>query len=175
TAEARKFHGGAALRSVQQVSIFLGSAWGNAAIRSRESTLSDLAASDPAAFTELSTHNVRVQRAAPVQEDFSDLSKTSLNDLSIQHKLAEMLQSKALPAPQASTVYVIFLAPGVSSSLGGHKSGTDYAAYHNFFHVQAGEIHYAVVPFAQNADGQRSAAAHALVDAALNPRGDGWY
>ena len=171
----RTFHGGAVLRSVQQVSVFLGSGWGSAGIRSRETVLSDLAASDPAGFAELSTHNVAIQRAAPLQEDFSDLSKTSLNDLSIQHKLAEMLQSKAIPAPQASTVYVIFLAPGVNSSLGGHKPGTDYAAYHNFFHLQAGEIHYVVVPFAQNGDVQHSAAAHALVDAALNPRGDGWY
>ena len=175
SAGASTFHGGAVLRSVQQVSIFLGSGWGNAGVRSRETVLSDLAASDPAAFIELSTHNIKVQRAAPVQEDFSDLNKTSLNDLSIQHKLAEMLQSKAIPVPQASTVYVIFLAPAVNSSLGGHQPGTDYAAYHNFFHLQAGEIHYVVVPFAQNGDVQRSAAAHALVDAALNPRGDGWY
>ncbi|HEY6972069.1 MAG TPA: hypothetical protein VJA94_22855, partial [Candidatus Angelobacter sp.] len=163
SASAKEFHGGAMLPSVQQVSIFLGGGWGSAGIRSREIVLSDLAASDPAGFAELSTHNVAIQRAAPLQEDFSDLSKTSLNDLSIQHKLAEMLQSKAIPAPQASTVYVIFLAPGVNSSLGGHKPGTDYAAYHNFFHLQAGEIHYVVVPFAQSGDVQRGAAAHALV------------
>ena len=39
SAGARKFHGGFVLRSVQQVSIFLGGGWGNAEIRSRENTL----------------------------------------------------------------------------------------------------------------------------------------
>src|SRR5215510_682817 len=172
---AKKFHGGAVLKSLQQVSIFLGSGWSDNNVRSRETTLSDLAANGAGPFAEFSQHNIGIRQAGPMQEDFSDLSKTSLNDLSIQHKLAEMLQSKAIPAPKSSTVYVVFLAPAVNSSLGGHKPGTEYAAYHNFFHLQVGEIRYVVVPRSENRDAQRAAAARALADAALNPHGDGWY
>jgi len=174
-ADAKKFHGGAVMTSVQQVSVFLGSAWGDPKIRARETTLLDLARNGGPQFADLSKHDVRILAAGAVHEDFSDLSHVQLNDLVVQHKLADMLASKSVSAPRAGTVYLVFLAPGVSSSLGGHKPGTDYAAYHNFFHLQAGEVRYVVVPFSENATAQQAAAARALVDTALSPHGDGWY
>src|SRR5215471_12221695 len=39
----KKFHGGAVLKSAQQVSIFLGSGWGERQIRSRQANLLDVA------------------------------------------------------------------------------------------------------------------------------------
>ena len=44
SAVAKKYHGGAVMKSVQQVSVFLGEGWGNGEARSREATLSDLPA-----------------------------------------------------------------------------------------------------------------------------------
>ena len=175
TGGTRKFHGGAVMTSVQQVSIFLGSGWGDPNIRARETALLDLARDEGPQFADLSKHNVRILAAGAVHEDFSDLSKVQLNDLVIQHKLSDMLANKSISAPHAGTVYVVFLAPGVSSSLGAHKPGTDYAAYHNFFHASAGEVRYVVVPFNSNSDQQRTAASRALVETALNPNGNGWY
>jgi hypothetical protein len=169
---AKKFHGGRVMTSVQQVTIFLGGGWGDAQTRAREAALSDLLSG--AGPDELFEHHIRVLPAGPVQEDFSAV-KSQVNDLTIQRKLADMLQAKAISAPGVGTVYVIFLAPEVRSSLGGHKPAAEYVAYHNFFHAQPGEVHYVVVPFAGSADTQRNAAARALTEAALNPRGDGWY
>jgi len=172
-APEKKFHGGAIMKSVRQVSIFLGSGWGDRQARARETGLLDLSAGSAAA--ELQKHGVKSAPPAPAQEDFSDLSKSPLNDLAIQRRLADMIDKKAVPAPTAETIFVVFLAPGVSSSLGAHQGGRDFAAYHNFFHATAGAVRYVVVPFESNPETHRRAAAQAFANAALNPSGDGWF
>jgi hypothetical protein len=173
SATEKKFHGGAIMKSVRQVSIFLGSGWGDQQTRARESHLLDL--SSGSAAPELQKHGVKSMSPAPVQEDFSDLTKSPLNDLAIQRRLAEMIDRKAVAAPTAETIFVVFLAPGVSSSLGAHRGGKDFAAYHNFFHATAGAVRYVVVPFESNPEEHRRAAAQAFANAALNPSGDGWF
>ena len=175
-AGAKTFHGGPVLASAQQVSIFLGAGWGDAQVRGREASLVDVTAS--AANTqvaELKQHSIKTLRAAPKLEDFSDLSQSKVNDLTIQQKLSDLLKSKAIPTPTADTVFVIFLAPGIQSSLGGLLGGVDYAAYHNFVNLEAGEIHYVVVPFLANADNHSAAATRAFAETALNPNGRGWF
>lgn len=172
----KTFHGGPVLSSTQQVSIFLGSGWGDAQIRGRETSLTDVtAAAGSALVAELKQHSIKTLRAAPKLEDFSDLSQSKVNDLTIQQKLSDLLKSKAIPAPTADTVFVIFLAPGIQSTLGGLQGGIDYAAYHNFVNLEAGEIHYVVVPFLANADTHNAAATRAFAEAALNPNGRGWF
>jgi hypothetical protein len=170
------FHGGPVLASARQVSIFLGAGWGDQQFRGREASLMDVTASTGSPhLEELQKHNVKTLRASPQLEDFSDLGKAKVNDLTIQRKLSDLLQSKAIPAPDASTVYVIFLAPGVESTLGGNKAGVDYAAYHNFVNLEAGEIHYVVVPFHRDAQQHTAAATRAFAETALNPNGQGWF
>lgn len=172
----RKFHGGAVMKSIRQVSIFLGSGWGERQTRARETALLDLSARhDDAQIAELQKHGVSVAPAGVSHEDFSDLGKSPVNDLAIQRRLADMIASKAVPAPTAETVFVVFLAPGIRSSLGGHQAGVDYAAYHSVFHSAAGEVRYAVVPFDSNAGNMQAAATRAFVNTALNPKGDGWF
>jgi hypothetical protein len=51
----------------------------------------------------------------------------------------------------------------------------EYAAYHNFVNLEAGEIHYVVVPFHNDADRHAAAAARAFTETALNPSGQGWF
>jgi len=172
----KTFHGGPLLKSAQQVSIFLGAGWGDQQFRSREASLRDVTATaGNAQVAELKQHNVRTLRALPHLEDFTDLSKARVNDLTIQQRLSDLLRSKAIPEPAAGTVYVIFLAPGIESTLGAHKGGIDYAAYHNFVNLEAGEIHYVVVPFHENAERHSSAATRAFAETALNPNGQGWF
>ena len=170
------FHGGAVMKSVQQVSIFLGSGWASADPRSRRGALSDLLAS-PAQSSALSKFGIRTLPAQPLFEDFTDLSKSTapVNDLAIQRKLADLLAGKAIPAPSKSTVYVVYLAPEVSSTLGGPKAQTDYAAYHSFVHLAGSTVLYAVVPYQQNQQNHITAASRALVETALNPLGNGWF
>jgi hypothetical protein len=175
-AGAKTFHGGPVLASAQQVSIFLGAGWGDSQIRGREASLVDVIASaGNTQVAELKQHSIKTLRAAPKLEDFSDLSQSKVNDLTIQQKLSDLLKSKAIPAPTADTVFVIFLAPGIQSSLGGLQGGVDYAAYHNFVNLEAGEIHYVVVPFLANADNHSAAATRAFAETALNPNGRGWF
>lgn len=169
----KTFHGGAVLKSVKQVSIFLGSGWADEKVRARETALLDLLAN--AHVADLQSHNIKTLSASPKQEDFSRVNSSRLNDLDIQHRLNEMLLSHALPAPGAGTVFVVFLSPEISPVIGGHQGGTEFAAYHNFFHVEAGEIRYVVVPFNANAATQLQAATQALIETALNPHGDGWF
>jgi hypothetical protein len=172
----KTFHGGPVLASAQQVSIFLGAGWGDAQVRGREASLVDVtAAVGSAHVAELKQHSIKTLRAAPKLEDFSDLSQSKVNDLIIQQKLSDMLKSKAIPTPAAATVFVIFLAPGIHSTLGGLQGGIDYAAYHNFVNLEAGEIHYVVVPFQENADTHSAAATRAFAETALNPNGQGWF
>jgi hypothetical protein len=172
----KSFHGGPVLTTARQVSIFFGSGWGDQQFRGRETALVDIAPGMPSPHREeLQKHNVKTLRAAPPQEDFTDLSKSALTDLDIQRKLSDLLTSKSIPPPAASTVYVIFLAPGTTSTLGGHKAGVEYVAYHNFVNLEAGEIHYVVVPFHDDAERHAAAAARAFAETALNPNGQGWF
>lgn len=173
----KTFHGGEVMKSAQQVSIFLGSGWGDPAVRARQAALADIAGSPNSgpAIAEIRSRNVRLLRAAPHIEDFSDFSRTALNDLDIQRKLDQMLKSNALPAPAATTVYVVFLGPGTVSTLGGNKALVDYSAYHSVVHLDAGEIHYVVVPFHADVQKHTAAAARAFSETALNPNGQGWF
>jgi hypothetical protein len=176
SAGPKKFHGGPVLGSAQQVSIFLGAGWGNQQFRSRETSLLDIGAgSGNIHSAELQTHNIKTLPPAPHSEDFTSFGSGKVNDLAIQRKLSDLLQSKAIPAPKTGTVYVVFLAPGIDSTLGAHKAGVDYAAYHNFVNLDAGEIHYVVVPFHDDAPRHASAAARAFAETAMNPNGQGWF
>lgn len=175
-AAPKSFHGGAVLKSAQQVSIFLGAGWGDQQFRSREASLAEISPDAGNSLgAELRQHNIKTLRSAPRLEDFSDLSASKVNDLTVQQKLSELLRAKAIPAPTASTVYVLFLAPGIESTLGGSKAGIDYAAYHNFVNLDAGEIHYVVVPFHADLDKHSAAATRAFAETALNPNGRGWF
>lgn len=164
------------MSSVQQVSIFLGSGWGDPETRLRESALSDLLSDQVSAqAAEMRQHNIASLRAVPSQEDFSDLSKAPINDLFIQGKLSELLQNKAIPVPNPTAIYVVFLGPGVCSTLGGLKAGEGYSAYHNFVNLDDGEVRYVVVPFHEDFALQTAAASRAFAEAALNPNGTGWF
>src|SRR5262245_56651485 len=143
----KRFHGGDVMKSVQQVSIFLGAGWADRQVRMRQAALADLESQQNTHIEELKENGIRGLAAASTLEDFSDLSAAEVNDLMIQLRLSALLAVKAIPAPNRSTIYVVFLAPGISSSLGAHKAGVDFAAYHNFVHLEAGEIRYVVVPF----------------------------
>jgi hypothetical protein len=170
----KAFHGGPVMQSVQQVSIFLGSGWANATARSRRGPLADLFQGIQPTV-DFEKRNIKTLPAYPVHEDFADLAKVPINDLTIQRKLSDLLQTHAIPSPAPGSVYVVYLAPEVVSTIGGLRGGIDYAAYHNFVNLEAGEVFYTVVPFHESQTNHVSAAHRALVETALNPRGTGWY
>src|SRR6516225_2474641 len=85
-AAEKKFHGGEVMKSAQQISIFLGSGWGDTQVRSRQVALVDLGSRQTAGLDELKKNKVLTLSAAPPVEDFTDLKNTRINDLTIQRK-----------------------------------------------------------------------------------------
>jgi hypothetical protein len=166
-ATTKKYHGGAVMKSVQQVSVFFGDGWAKNDVRLRQGALADLLVNNGALVTALQDQRIKTSQAAPTTDDLSAVSR--VNDLDIQRKLVELLENKAIPAPTASTIYVVYLAPGVNSTLGGLKGGIDYAAYHNIVHVEAGEVRYVVVPFEADPVAHRAAASRAFAETGQNP------
>jgi len=163
----KTFHGGPVLASTQQVSIFLGAGWGNQQFRSRESSLLDVTASvGNAHVAELKQHSIKTLHAAPQVEDFSDLSQSKVNDLTIQQRLSDLLKSKAVPAPTPGTVFVIFLAPGIQSTLAGIKAESITRLPQLRHTGSPAKVHYVVVPFHENVDTHSAAATRAFAEAA---------
>src|SRR5882762_7596016 len=82
-----------------------------------------------------------------------------------------MLKDGSLQRPNASTIYVIFLDPGLRSTLGTMLAGKHYLAYHNFFSTSGMKIHYVVAPFEANRETAYQVALRAFLAAAFNPNG----
>lgn len=161
----------------QQNSIFLGSGWAADSARAREPELANLLANvrDQAQLTVLDQYGIKNFFAATSnQEKLDDLAATrGVSDLQIQSMLSGMLKEGSLQRPGANTIYVVFLDPGIPSTLGTMMAGKHYVAYHNFFNTSGVRIHYVVVPFEPNQDTAYQIALRAFVAAALNPIGAG--
>ena len=159
----------------RQNSIFLGNGWEKASLRSRESELANLLAhiSDQAELNALDDRGIKNFFAATSSQEKSDLGAgdRSISDLEIQGVLTGMLKEGSLRRPDASAIYVVFLDPGLRSTLGTMIAGKHYVAYHNFFNVAGMKIHYVVVPFEANQKAAYQIALRAFLAAALNPNG----
>ena len=142
--------------------VFLGSGWGDDMIRRRESQAMEALAARG--------------HAGQAREDGVDPARPkSISDLEIQRRLDSAVGKGPAGPLDASAVYVIFLAPGVQSTLGASSSERDFAAYHNHFHAAAGVVRYVVVPYEDDFARWVANAERSLVQALRNPEGNGWY
>ena len=158
----------------QQHSIFLGSHWAEPAPRAREPQLSSLLANirDHAQMDELTQSGIKNLFGATTSQEKLDVpSDRNINDLEIQSVLTAMFKEGSLPRPDAGAIYVVFLDPGLHSTLGSLVAGKHYVAYHGFLNASGVRIHYAVVPFQADSQSAYQIALRALVVAALNPTG----
>ena len=171
------YHGGPVVAHGTVQAVFLGSGWRGKANRGMESkVMESLRAAGSAEHTAaLQRFGVAAWEAPglAIEDPAGDpLQGNRISDLEIQSRLDNLLSGAPI---DVNAVYVVFLAPGLESSLGARSSVRDFAAYHNHFHVAAGTVHYVVVPF----DGEPSrwlANAHqSLGQALINPEGNGWY
>jgi hypothetical protein len=164
---------GSVLRSPQQFSIFLGSEWTTANLRERQTRLTSLlsgAATGPEA-DKLNSAGIDnlfdTTYSREVPTNFAEDEKVS--DLAVRGVLIDLMNSASLPPSEPQTVYVIFLEPGVVSTLGPLTGRKQYLAYHNFLNVAGKRLHYVVVPYEPSVETQRVIALHAIVAAAVNP------
>ena len=98
----------------------------------------------------------------------------SISDLEVQARL-DGVASGARGPLDLHAVYVVFLAPGLRSTLGVTSSEKDFVAYHNHFHAAAGVVRYVVVPYDRELSRWLENARRSLVQALVNPEGNGWY
>lgn len=178
-AAPRRFHGGAVVRAPKVSTLFLGSAWFGP---THSATMTRLGGSMVAfgvseRFSALKSYGlsafsfpVAEQGVAPLLPQVSVLS-----DLAIQHFLHTALHLGRLSAPTNDSVVVVFLAPGLRSTLGGKANGEAFLAYHSAYHDDVGLVRYVVVPFGATAEATEGAAEQALTAAILDPDGNGWY
>jgi len=185
------YHGGPVITGGTVQAIFLGSAWRNEGLRGRESqTLEALLGRGGAAITAaLSRLGLEArelvgleqlaqlaQLAQLTQEDPLDpLEGASISDLEIQARIDGLASGGAHGPLDLHAVYVVFLAPGLRSTLGVSSSEKDFAAYHNHFHAAAGVVRYVVVPYDRDRSRWLENARRSLVQALVNPEGNGWY
>ncbi len=159
-------HPGATLCDPRQRHIFLGKAWTDTTNLARKTALSSL---DVAPGPGLCATSRRLPPTNQT-EAIAIAGNAKLSDLGIQAQLARMLKDGHLKVAQ-NTIYVIFLAPGIQSTVGSAVGAKDYLAYHSHFHSDSGEVQYVVVPFSENASLEKRAAARSILETSLNPEG----
>lgn len=161
----------------QQYSIFLGKGWQSAPVRSREPELANLLShiTDQAQLSALDERGLKNFFAATSQtEKFNDVAGDRvISDLEIQRELSGMIADSSVQRPNANTIYVIYLAPEIRSTLGEMIAGKHYLAYRNFFNASGSRIQYVVVPFEQDQKVAYQIALRAFLAAALNHNGSG--
>ncbi len=163
---------GSVVRSPQQFSIFLGSEWTSTELRGRQLRLSSLLSgvANGAEADKLNSAGIDnlfdTTDSREVPANFADDEKVS--DLTVRGVLIDLVNSASLPPSEPQTIYVVFLEPGVVSTLGPLTGRKQYLAYHNFLNVAGQRLHYVVVPYEPNLETQRVIALHALVAAAVS-------
>jgi hypothetical protein len=157
---------------IEQHSIFFGGGWADTDLRAREPELSRLLLGIREHFQLDESEGLGIKnRFVPTfsQEKLDLSGNRSISDLEIQKVLAEMFKDGTLQPPRAGAVYMLFLDPGLHSTLGGLVAEKHYAAYHAFFNASGGRVHYVVVPYQSDPQAARQIALRAFIVAAANP------
>src|SRR2546425_173392 len=159
---------------IEQHSIFLGSGWADTDLRAREPDLSKLLISirEHAQLDMLEGLGLRNRFAPTFSQEKLDISRNrNISDLEIQSVLAGMFKDGTLPPPRAGAIYMLFLDPGLQSTLGALVAEKHYQAYHAFFSAAGARVHYVVVPYQSDPQAARQIALRAFIVAAANPAG----
>lgn len=173
------YHGGPVVAHANLSVIFLGSAWRETTRRALESSVVESLAAFGRSpdFHGLSRYGHESKELpSSGHEDLVDPADTrKISDLEIQARLDRMYQGPSMSAVEAETVHVIFLAPGLISTLGTSSSEKDFFAYHNHYHAPAGVVRYVVVAYDTDRARWLASAKESVTQAIVNPEGSAWY
>jgi hypothetical protein len=176
------YHGGPVITGGTVQLIFLGSAWRDAGTRGRETQALEalvgrgrLEIGGIGAARSSDGLEARELTGLAREDPLDPLEGASISDLDIQARLDGVVSGGGRGPLDLHAVYLVFLAPGLRSTLGVSSSESDFAAYHNHFHAAAGVVHYVVVPYEGELARWLEAARRSLVQALVNPEGNGWY
>jgi hypothetical protein len=170
-----EFHGGAVVRDPVVEILFVGDSWSKPELQARAAALRGAVDHVNATDAFIGTHERGVRASSLAITTRRLAGSAKMNDLHLQSAIDKAMQSGSLPSRDENTVYILFLAPDIASTLGDRRAGTDYASYHSHFHAQDVNVRYVVVPFDADAKSMGDAAAASLIRAIVNPDGDGWY
>lgn len=173
-ARAMTYHGGAVVSDPTIQVVFLGD-WSSPTAAGRKAELQkrveQISGSSP--FQATSDYGVRT---SGLLVSVREISATGiLNDLRIQESIAAAMAAGTLPLRDDNAIHLIFLAPGLSSTLGKRAGGHDYHSYHSHVQIDEVNLRYAVIPFDHDLIRISEAARQSLLSAIINPDGDGWY
>jgi hypothetical protein len=95
-----------------------------------------------------------------------------VTDAQIQVEIGAEILAGKLPAPQADSLYVVFIPPKVLvADPDGIESLHNFSGYHTY--CEAGGFAYAVV-LSESRDEMTTIASHELAEAVTDPRSDSW-
>jgi hypothetical protein len=182
------YHGGPVITGGTIQAIFLGSAWRDPGLRGREpqalEALMGRGRSEIGEIGEIGAIGAALSRygleareltGLALEDPLDPLAGASISDLEIQARLDAVAGGGERGPLDLHAVYVVFLAPGLRSTLGVSSSENDFAAYHNHFHAAAGVVRYVVVPYDGELSRWLETARCSFVQALVNPEGNGWY
>jgi hypothetical protein len=169
-ARTLEFHGGAVVSEPLVELLFVGT-WEKSRVELIRQSADHISATDD--FQ--STHERGVKATALPITTRTLAGRDRMNDLDVQSMIDRAIENGSLPSRNDDTIYVLFLSPSISSTLGEKSAGTDYASYHSHFHSHDVNVRYVVVPFHEDLNVMNQAATASLIRAIINPDGDGWY
>jgi len=169
-----EFHGGAVVSEPLVELLFVG-VWDHSRADLLRQAADHISATD--AFQSTHEHGVKATALPITTRTLAGPAKGNdkMNDLDVQAMIDRAIENGSLPSRSDNTIYVLFLSPAISSTLGEKTAGTDYASYHSHFHSHDVNVRYVVVPFHEDVNVMSQAVAASLVRAIINPDGDGWY
>ena len=182
------YRGGPLLASVQVFVFFWGGAWRNEPLATQMGKLNnffEFVLTSPL-MDQLAEYNVpnfvighgsRTGAIALTTEP-----PATLSDADVRAMVRDQIASNPAVAPNTpSSVYFVFLPPGVTSQLDGGSSCTNFCGYHN----NDGDVYYAVMPYPDCSgcvggmpafDALTTTTSHELCEAITDPiPGQGWY
>jgi len=166
------------MASAQQVSIFLGAGWADQPISPRESSLQDITACcrERARCPKCkSTTSKHCAHRRNWKKFHRPQQKATVNDLTIQQKLSDLLKSKAIPAPKAGTVFCCLSGSGCPNQPWAGCRPALTTLLTTTVNLEAGRKKFTTWwwPFHQNADNHRHGSHQSIfLEAALNPNGE---
>jgi hypothetical protein len=162
---------GSGLGDVQQHSIFLGPGWADPTLRGRETRLGSLLATihDGAQMDDVARAGVTNRFGPTFSIEKLDVpGNRKISDLEIQQILSGLFAGGPLTDPQPDAIYLVFLDPGLQSTLRSMQAGKHYLSYHGLFNASGSPVHYAVVPYQSDSSVAYQIALRTLLVAALH-------
>ena len=182
------YRGGPLLPAVQVFNFFWGTAWGGpqAVVVSQINQFFDFILTS-SLLDQLGEYSVAGMTIVHGSRTGAVILSTdppaTIADADIQALIQqEISNDSAVPQPTPNSLYFVYLPPGVSISLDGGTSCSNFCGYHSDIN---GQVFYAVMPYPDCAgctgalsatDALTSTSSHELCEAITDPiPGQGWY